>query len=182
MIATTLTTERLLLRPPRVEDAVAIFERYASDPEVTRYLSWKTHASVNETTAFLNQLLHPPADNHDRHWAICLDGDPLPCGMTTVFGSGQLVALGYVLQRSLWGRGVMPKALRAVAAEVWRDERTWRLQALAHVDNIGSRRVMEKCGLRLEGVLRRRFVMPQIGSEPQDCALYAQVRDDLDQW
>jgi RimJ/RimL family protein N-acetyltransferase len=101
--------------------------------------------------------------------------------MITTFGSGQLVALGYVLQRSLWGRGVVPEALRAVAAEVWRDERTWRLQALVHVDNVASQRVMEKCGLLREGVLRRRFVMPQLGDEPQDCALYAQVRDDLNE-
>ena len=49
------------------------------------------------------------------------------------------------------------------------------------VDNVGSQRVMEKCGLRREGVLRRQFVMPQIGREPQDCALYAQVRDDLNE-
>ncbi len=179
MFATTLTTERLVLRPPCVEDAGAIFERYASDPLVTRYLSWRTHQSVEETRAFLNQITNPPIDNHDRQWVIGFEGDSLPCGMITVFGSGQLVGLGYVLQRSLWGRGVMPEALRAVAAEVWRDERTWRLQALAHVDNVGSQRVMEKCGLRREGVLRRQFVMPQISDEPQDCALYAQVRDDL---
>lgn len=179
MFATTLTTERLVLRPPRVEDAAAIFERYANDPEVTRFLSWNTHASVDETFAFLSQITTPSADNHDTQWAICFDGDPLPCGMITVFGSGQLVGLGYVLQRSLWGRGVMTEALRAVATEVWRDERTWRMQGLAHVDNVGSQCVMEKCGLRREGVLRRRFVMPQIGEAPQDCALYAQVRDDL---
>lgn len=179
MAATTLTTERLVLRPPNFEDAAAIFERYASDPEVTRYLAWKTHASIDDTLEFFHLILNPPAGNHDRHWAICFDGDPIPSGMITAFGAGRVVTLGYVLQRSLWGRGVMSEALRAVAAEVWRDQRTWRLQAYAHVDNIGSRRVMEKCGLRREGVLRRRFVMPQIGDEPQDCALYAQVRDDL---
>jgi [ribosomal protein S5]-alanine N-acetyltransferase len=179
MFATTLTTERLVLRPPRVEDAAANFERYTSDPEVTRYMSWKTNTAVDESAAFLRSITDPESPPSDQHWAICFEGDPLPCGMITVFGSGQLVALGYVLRRSLWGQGVMPEAVRAVAAEVWRDERTWRLQALAHVDNVASQRVMEKCGLRREGVLRRRFVMPQIGDEPQDCALYAQVRDDV---
>jgi ribosomal-protein-alanine N-acetyltransferase len=179
MFATTLTTERLVLRPPRIEDAPANFERYTSDPEVTRYLSWKTNTSVEESAEFLRSITDPETPTGDQHWAICFDGDPLPSGMITAFGSGQLVGLGYVLQRSLWGRGVMPEALRAVAAEVWRDERTWRLQGLADVDNIGSQRVMEKCGLRLEGVLRRRFVLPQLGSEPRDCCLFAQVRDDL---
>ena len=179
MFATTLTTERLVLRPPRVEDAPANFERYTSDPEVTRYLSWRTNTSVEESAEFLRSITDPEKPTGDQHWAICFEGDPNPCGMITTFGSGQQVTLGYVVQRDRWGLGIMPEAVRAVASAVWRDERTWRLQALAHVDNIASQRVMEKCGLRREGVLRRRFVMPQIGDEPQDCALYAQVRDNL---
>jgi ribosomal-protein-alanine N-acetyltransferase len=179
MFPPTLTTERLVLRPPRVEDAASVFERYGSDSAVTRYLSWKTHASVADAEAFLRKITDPDVPCPDTHWAICYDGDTETSGMFTVFGSGALVALGYVLRRSLWGKGLVAEALRAVQQQVWRDLRVWRLQALAHVENRSSQRVMEKCGLRFEGVLRRRFVMPQLGSEPQDCCLYAQVRDDL---
>ncbi|CAN0345066.1 unnamed protein product, partial [Ectocarpus sp. 4 AP-2014] len=46
---TTLTTDRLFLRPPRIEDAEALYERYGSDPQATYYLSWKTHATVADT-------------------------------------------------------------------------------------------------------------------------------------
>jgi RimJ/RimL family protein N-acetyltransferase len=179
MFPATLTTERLVLRPPRVEDAPNNFQRYTNDPEVTRYLAWKTNTSVEESAEYLRKITDPESNSIDQHWAICFEGDPNPCGMITTFGAGQQVTLGYVLQRSLWGRGIMPEAVHAVAAEVWRDERTWRLQAHAHVDNVASQRVMVKCGLRFEGVLRRRFVTPQISGEPQDCRLYAQVRDDL---
>src|ERR1039458_2643767 len=48
-----IQTARLRLRKPEVTDAQAIFNRYASDPEVTRYLSWPTHLSLAETVAFL---------------------------------------------------------------------------------------------------------------------------------
>ena len=51
MFPLRIETERLVLRVPRVEDAQAIFE-YASDPVVTRYLSWRTHTSVADTIAF----------------------------------------------------------------------------------------------------------------------------------
>lgn len=179
MFPATLTTDRLVLRPPRVEDASAVFERYGSDPDVTRYLSWRTHASAEDAAEHLRKVTGAEGPCPDTHWAICYGGDPLPSGMITVFGSGALVGLGYVLRRSLWGRGVMTEALGVVAAAVWADPRVWRIQALAHVSNIGSHRVMEKCGLVREGVLRRRFVMPQLGPDPQDCRLYAQVRDDL---
>ncbi|MYF30896.1 MAG: GNAT family N-acetyltransferase, partial [Gammaproteobacteria bacterium] len=53
----TIETARLRLRPPVMEDAPSIFERYASDPEVTRFLSWRPHESVEETRAFLRLLL-----------------------------------------------------------------------------------------------------------------------------
>ena len=48
-----ITTKRLLLRKPAVEDASDIFERYAADAEVTRYLAWPIHTSVDDTRAFL---------------------------------------------------------------------------------------------------------------------------------
>ena len=48
-----LTTARLLLRRPGSSDVKDIFERYASDPEVTRFLAWPRHQSLRETEAFL---------------------------------------------------------------------------------------------------------------------------------
>ena len=49
-----LETDRLLLRRPRASDAHAIFERYASDPEVTRYLSFPCHTSAAQTEGFID--------------------------------------------------------------------------------------------------------------------------------
>src|SRR5262249_10452963 len=46
-------TSRLVLRKPTLADAEAVFVRYASDPEVTRYLGWPRHQSVDDTRAFL---------------------------------------------------------------------------------------------------------------------------------
>jgi ribosomal-protein-alanine N-acetyltransferase len=53
----TFQTERLLLRKPRMEDAPVIFEAYAQDSEVTRYLVWKPHKNVKETEQFLSVCL-----------------------------------------------------------------------------------------------------------------------------
>jgi len=46
-------TARLVLRRPRFEDAEAIFVRYASDPEVTRFVGFPTHRSIADTRAFV---------------------------------------------------------------------------------------------------------------------------------
>jgi RimJ/RimL family protein N-acetyltransferase len=50
---THLETARLILRPPTLDDAEAIFERYASDPEVTTFLGWPRHQTIQDTKAFL---------------------------------------------------------------------------------------------------------------------------------
>ncbi len=51
----TLETPRLRLRLPVPEDAAAIFTQYAQDREVTRYLTWRPHASIEATREFLRR-------------------------------------------------------------------------------------------------------------------------------
>lgn len=48
-----IETARLYLRKPVSTDAESIFTIYASDPQVTRYLSWPTHRGLDDTRAFL---------------------------------------------------------------------------------------------------------------------------------
>ncbi len=51
-----IETERLVLRVPTIADAPAMFANYASDPVVTRYLTWRPHPSVEETERILAML------------------------------------------------------------------------------------------------------------------------------
>src|SRR5262245_18813976 len=48
-----IETQRLVLRRRRAADAAAIFERYAADRDVTRYLGWRRHEAIDATRAFL---------------------------------------------------------------------------------------------------------------------------------
>lgn len=181
MFATTLTTERLVLREPRPDDAQALFDRYASDPQATRFLSWETRTHADQVREFLEAERAKAPDQRDQHWVLCLKGDDSPWGMATAFHAPRhVVPLGYVLSRQQWGRGLMTEAVREVVRQAWADPQVWRVTAYAHVDNVGSHRVLEKCGLVREGVSRRLFVLPQLGAEPQDCVRYAAVRDDVE--
>ncbi|MGL4513447.1 MAG: GNAT family N-acetyltransferase [Lacipirellulaceae bacterium] len=179
MLATTITTERLVLRSPTLDDAEAFFDSYTSDPEVTRYLSWRTHASVEESREYLAGIPDRVVAKGETERAICVGGADSPCGMITTWKSDFRVGVGYVLARSEWGKGIMTEALRAVLDLAWRDQSVWRVSAYCHPDNVGSARVMEKCGMTLEGRTRRTFVLPQLGEDPRDALLYAMTRDDL---
>lgn len=181
MYSQTITTSRLLLRPLKPDDAEAVFERVASDPDVTRYMSWPTNRSANETREFVRNVTENHGSPPFGHvWAICVEGDPLPSGTIGVLPRATRLELGYVLQRSQWGRGLMTEACRALCDTMWANEDVWRIQAYCHVENDASTRVLEKCGFRREGLTRRMHVMPQISEAPQDCWLYARVRDDLE--
>jgi len=185
MYPETIETPTLLLRRLHVSDATACYERYTSDPEVTRFMSWKTNLDVSETEAFAKQATDLWESGDESIWGICLlrdDGLPdqlLPWGTIGLRGKGHAREIGYVLAMRHWGRGVMTEAARAVVAKAWKDPAVWRVSAHCHADNIGSARVLERCGMKLEGRVRRAFVLPQIGPQPQDALLWAQTRDDL---
>ena len=61
--------DRIVMRAPRIDDAEALFAELASDPEVTRYLSWTPHPDVDETRRVITELFNV---GDDRTWLIVL--------------------------------------------------------------------------------------------------------------
>ena len=145
-----VVTERLVLVRPRAEDAADIFERYASDPEVTRFLGWPRHTSIRDTQAFLafsaSEWERWPAGPYlVRH-----RGDGQLLGGTGLgFETAERAMTGYVLAKDAWGRGYATEALVAMV-EIARLTGIRRLYALCHPDHRASGRVLEKCGFALE--------------------------------
>src|SRR5205814_3843543 len=105
-----LETERLVLRRPVAADAAAIFEEYASDPEVTRYMIWRPHRSIDDTTAFRSHAEEGWASGLDLSWGITLKGEDRIVGMIGARPNAHKVDIGYVLGRKYWGRGIMTEA------------------------------------------------------------------------
>ena len=170
-----IETERLRLRRPRVGDAAAIFSGWASDPEVTRYLAWPRHRSIDDTLGFIIWS--------DQEWKAHPTGpylvesreSGLPIGSTGLaFETASRASTGYVLARSAWGRGFATEALLAMAALAPRLGAV-RLQALCHAEHRASARVLEKAGFSREGILREHSEFPNLGPGPRDVLSYALV-------
>lgn len=174
----TFITERLTARRPTADDAPAVFAAYASDPEVTRYLSWRHYTEVEPLRAFLGTLVRTWEEDDGGHygWLLCLRGGDAPIGSIGLGIDVHGAAIGYVLARPYWGRGLMAEALRYVAAWALAQPSLHRAWAFCDVENPASARVMEKAGFIREGLLRRWHVCPSIGPEPRDCLVYARVR------
>jgi len=169
-------TPRLLLRRPHASDAGAIFSRYAVDPDVTRYVGWAAHKSVDDTRGFLafddSQWEKWPAGSF-LCWAR--DSGALLGGTGLLFETPQRAMTGYVFARDSWGRGYATEALGAMV-DLSRTLGVLRLYALCHTDHRASARVLEKCGFSLEGTLRRYAEFPNFRpGEPQDVLCYSTI-------
>ena len=66
----TLETDRLILRQFKMEDAEGMFSNWASDVEVTRFLTWQPHSDVNATKEILKDWISRYADLSCYIWAI----------------------------------------------------------------------------------------------------------------
>ncbi len=157
----TIETERLFLRKPTINDAKPIFERYASDPLVTRYMSWPTHRTVTDTCAFLAWS--------EADWELWPAGSYLVFsregillgGTGLSFKTPVFAATGYVFAQDAWGRGYATESLQAMV-KLARTLGVRRLEAVCHVDHRASARVMEKCGLVCEGVQQEHTEFPNL--------------------
>lgn len=146
---TTLETERLTLRPFRVDDAEAMFRCWANDPEVTKYLTWIPHENAEKTRALLENWTEQYADPERLNFAIELKPAGELIGGIDVVGytsaPDRRPVIGYVLGRKHWGRGYMTEALRRLLDYLFSLGFTV-VDIEAMPENIGSNRVIQKCG------------------------------------
>ena len=175
-----IRTARLVLRRPVMADAEAIFAGYATDPEVSRYLTWRPHGSVADTRAHISYFASL-WDAGDRR-SYVIDAADCPCAGgidLRLADDGRSVVFGYVLRRDRWGRGLMAEALAACVERALAHPGVWRAWAYCDVDNPASGRVMEKAGMQFEGILRCWSMHPNVDPfRPRDCRVYARVRPD----
>lgn len=169
----TLETERLCLRQPIPEDAGLIFEQYAQDPEVTKYLSWQPHQSIRETDEFIDRCISVWANHSAFPYVLICKQDAQLIGMIEIRINQYKADLGYVLARSEWSKGYTTEAMQALTSWALAQNEIYRVWAFCDVENPASARVMEKVGMQREGVLKRWFIHPNVSKEPRDCYCYA---------
>ena len=154
----TLETKRLILRRFTVRDADAMYTNWASDPEVTRYLTWPTHAGVETSRAVLADWTAAYAQESCYQWAIVLKDradEPVgSIGAVDVSDDIAAVQIGYCLGRRWWHQGIMSEALGAVMDFFFDAVGCNRVAGRHDPRNPHSGMVMQKCGMKYEGTQR----------------------------
>lgn len=153
----TLETERLFLRPFTQGDAEPMFYNWASDPEVTKYLTWPAHTNVEETKKIVTYWAGGNDDPRKYQWAIVPKESGEPVGSISAVRMDERtdsVTVGYCIGSHFWGRGITAEALRAVIAFFFEEVGANCVNACHDPRNPNSGRVMRKSGMTYEGTWR----------------------------
>ncbi len=151
-----LETQRLHLRRFCPEDAQPMFENWACDPEVTRFLRWQPHKSPAETAKMVAEWTAGYHNSECYHWAIQRKEDGVLLGAIGIFPNCEADepegwAPAYCIGRGFWGQGYTSEALQAVMDYFMENTGIYTLYCSHAKENPASGRVMEHCGFRRYG-------------------------------
>jgi len=149
-----LTTNRLVLRPFELNDTTAVYQNWANDSRVTKYLTWPTHQSENITHKVLESWVEQYAISNFYQWAIVYENKK-PIGSISVVGideGTEAMEIGYCIGYDYWNKGVTTEAFQAVIRFLFDEVKCNRISARHDINNPGSGHVMLKCGLKPEGI------------------------------
>ena len=137
-------------------DAEDMYE-YAQEPLVTNFLLWEPHVSIKFTQSYLKFIQTQYSAGCFFDWSLVLaDSGKMigTCGFTCFDFDNDSAEVGYVLNPDYRGHEIIPEALHAVMKFGFENLLLNRIEAHYIVGNDASRRVMEKVGMRFEGVRR----------------------------
>ncbi|WP_019424117.1 GNAT family N-acetyltransferase [Paenibacillus sp. OSY-SE] len=152
-----LKTARTLLRKMTLHDAEDMF-MYCADEEVSRFTTWPTHQRMADTYHFLEFVIQRYDRGEIAPWGIVdVENDRLigTCGFVSWRPTHGRAEIGYVLSRDYWNQGYMTEVVNEVIRYGFHTMKLVRIEARCHLDNAGSAKVMEKCDMQFEGVLRK---------------------------
>lgn len=177
--ATTFHGEKVTLRLPTVGDADAL-QVTCSDPETLRWTTIPLGYDRERALGFINEYAPGWWQRHEGGCWVIADSADNYAGQIDlrVSKDPEVADVGFVTAPDARGKGYMTAALRAVTEYGLRELGLQRVEWKAHVGNDGSRRVAEKAGFTIEGVLRAGCAQR---GERRDAWIAAMIRTDLDQ-
>lgn len=181
---TELTDGLIHLRHYREDDAQALYEAVReSIPELQQWMPWcHPDYAIEESRAWLASL--PEARSrgaaYDFRIADARTGEFLGgTGLNRIDELYRAANLGYWIKTSATGRGVATRAARLVARFAFEELNLVRVEIVAAVGNLGSRRVAEKVGAVREGVMRKALI---VHGTAHDAVLTSLVAEDIKNW
>lgn len=147
-----LETKHLILRPFKESDYIDVYKNYASNDEVTKYVTWSTHQSPLETKAYIESVVKEYTNENYYHWAIELKSNNNVIGaISSVKNDDVSIEIGYCSSIKMWSKGYMTEALVAVMEYCFEEVGFKVMLARHETPNVASGIVMKKAGMKYIG-------------------------------
>lgn len=176
----TLENNRLILRKFSIEDAIGMYNNWATDPECCKYLSWDVHKNIDETRSVIQSWINE-YDNGGLNWIAELKDTHEVIGSIsaiTISKKHFTAELAYCYGSKFWGNGYATEALRTVIDYLLNDCGFYLIEARHISGNPASGRVMEKAGMHKDAVLRDRRIN-KLTNERNDSIIYSIKKEEL---
>jgi RimJ/RimL family protein N-acetyltransferase len=177
-----IRTERLLIRPFRLEDVGAI-HAWRNDPEVAKYQDWLLPYPMEKAERIVSELSQMEGPK-DKEWWMAVIADPDTDEQLGELGArltwqGRSAEVGYTFARANWGKGYAVEALSTLVQYLFEDLGVIRQYGMLHPDNSASAMVLERSGFLFEGHTKSSF---WVGDEVSDDWIYGLTRPDWEKW
>lgn len=154
----TIKTERLTLRKFTLDDAQDMYNNWANDERVTKYMEWTPHESAEATLELLKIWCADYEKENNYNWVIELDGTIIGnISVVEVNENNERASIGYCIGYDYWNKGIMAECAKAVIDFLFAEVGFNRIEITHAVKNPASGRVAQKCGLTFEGTKRKYF-------------------------
>ena len=153
----TIKTPRLTLRRFTIDDARAMYDNWAGDEAVTKFLTWPPHGCPEISQLILEDWVDGYEKPDFYQWAIVPNELGQPIGSISGVEIDERIErahIGYCIGRQWWNKGYTSEALAAVIDFFFREVNARRVDARHDSRNGASGAVMRKCGMKHEGTLR----------------------------
>ncbi len=173
----TLETERLILRKLLYSDKNDIFS-YAQNPKVAQHVLWDAHQSNFDTLEFLNIVYEAYNKNNAAPWGIQLKNEDKIIG-TSGFVSWDKekkeAEIGFALAEEYWNKGIITEANIEIIKFGFEKMKLNKIVSRCKPENIGSYKVLEKCGFTFDGVIEKQIIIKE---KPEDMKVYSYISDN----
>ena len=146
---------KVILREFELSDAKELYENWGTDEEVSKYMLWKNYKSIDDALNSINYYIE-----------CYTKGDPFKQYAIEYAGE-----IAYCLSRRYWRKGIMSEAINLLVEYYFKNYELVRIEAEAIEPNIASRKLLEKCGFKLEGILRKKYFCKT--NKHEDACVYA---------
>ena len=152
-----IETDRLVLKRITIENAEDMYRNWASDEEVTKYLTWKPHKRIEDTKNAISSWEKELEQEDCYRWCRELKDNQQVIGTIDVVDINsdiECAVFGYCMSKNYWNQGIMTEAFTAVKNFLFERVGFNRIEASHHTENSGSGKVMKKVRMSLEGIKR----------------------------